>query len=490
MPSVSIMETKSITFVFLLYAFHLVLTFVKCEYESLNRACTMCSRKGLECGAEHKVLAREWKSQDTAGTSAKRIALVPVERAPETNLTDDDQNIEYIPRGPPTPTHETLCTHDGLYMQFYWHTSGIWFDLINDGITNEKHPLAVCAALRFGPHIASKPVRSAVLFYSSFRKEGKLSCLGLQYLGQFYKGAREAIDRESYVELLYACYAMCLFEMASTRIFSEDFAKHANGFLMSYQHLVGKGILTYEERNVMNAAYTMIVQAINFTNSRWHETENWYDFAQTCMQRLDSVTSRLINSTKTINPWNLQKRAWIPTSHQLFRSEDFVYQLCTLFNQLTITRREETKLAVVKWRDTVATIEECLATLWKIISQSVMLNLHPDSVRLSVLRDGVATLPGDRFTRHIVALYYIFRLQYLILAQEWSETTCNEAIETSLAICRLYISPHESTYPGSEVRFTVNRGLFFSGVVAVESQNIMGKAFFLTTCLINSESKY
>ena len=251
----------------------------------------MCFQKGLKCGAEHKVLAREWKSQETAGTLVKQIALVAAKKVHETNLTDDDQDIEYIPRGPPTPTHETLCTHDGLYMQFYWRTSGMWFDLINDGRTNEKYPLAVCAALRFGPHIASKPVRAAVLFYSSFRKEGKLSCLGLQYLGQFYKGAREAIDKESYVELLYACYAMCLFEMASKRMFSEDFAKHANGFLISYQHLVGKGILTYEETKCHERGIQMIIQATNITSSRWHETENWYDFAQTCIQRLDSVTS-------------------------------------------------------------------------------------------------------------------------------------------------------------------------------------------------------
>ena len=451
----------------------------------------MCSQKGLKCGAEHKVLAREWKSQETAGTSVNQGALVTAETVRKTDLTDDDQNIEYILREPPTPTHETLCADDGQYMQFYWCTSGMWFDLINDGVTNEKHPLAVCAALRFGPHIASKPVRSALLFYSSFRKEGKVSRLGLEYLGQFYQGMREAIDRESYVELVYACYAMCLFEMASTRMFSEDFAKHANGFLISYQHLVGKGILTYEETNVMNAVYKMIIQATNITSSRWHETENWYDFAQTCFQRLDSVTSRLISSTKTISPWDLQKRAWIPASHLLFRAEAFVHKLCTLFNQLAFTRMKETKPDVFERIDTATAIEDCLAAIWKIISQSVMLDLHPSSVRLAVLEDGVTTLPGDIFTRQLIALYYTFRLQYLILIQEWSESTCNETIETSLAICRLYPSPHESTYPGSEIRFIVNRGLFFAGVVVVESQNLRGKHLsFQHRYLIDSQPKY
>jgi hypothetical protein len=135
-------------------------------------------------------------------------------------------------------------------------------------------------------------------------------------------------------------------------------------------------------------------------------------------------------------------------------------------------------------------IEVCLALLWKIISQSVMLDLNPKSVRLSVLEDGVTTLPGDKFTRQLIALYYIFVLQYLILVQEWSETTCNEMIETSLAICQLYPSPLESTYPVSEIRFIVHRGLFFSGVVVVESQNIRSNASFLPTYLIHSQPKY
>lgn len=450
----------------------------------------MCSQKGLKCGAEQKVLAREWKYRETSGASVKQRAMVVAKGVRKTDITCDNQDIQYISREPSTPTDETLCTYDALYMQFYWQTSGMWFDLINDGITNKKYALATCLAHRFGLHIASKPIRSAVLFYSSFRKEGELTCLGLQYLGQFYKEAREAIDRESYVEVVYACYAMCLFELASKRMFSGDFAKHANGFLISYQHLVGKGILTYEETNVMNAAYKMIIQAINIIDSRWHETENWYDFPQTCIQLLDSATFRSINSTKSINPWNLQKHAWIPASHPLLRAEDSVYKLCTLFNQFTITRQKETKQTGFECVETAVAIDECLAVLWKIISQSVMLDLHPKSVRLSVLEDGVTTLPGDKFTRQLIALYYIFLLQYLIVVQEWSETTCNEMVETSLAICRLYPPPHESTYPVSEIRFIVHRALFFSGVVVVESRNIRSNTFFLPTYLIHSQPKY
>jgi len=156
---------------------------------------------------------------------------------------------------------------------FIWCTSSTWFDLLNDRITDVEHPLAVCAAHRFGPHISSKLVRSALLHYSSFRKERELSYLGMQYLAEFYKNAREAIDRESYAELLYACYIMCLNEMACRRKFAGDLEKHASGFMLSYQKLIQMSMLTVEECKVMGRAYHLIVQMTYVASSRWHEDE-------------------------------------------------------------------------------------------------------------------------------------------------------------------------------------------------------------------------
>src|SRR5271169_1571366 len=128
--------------------------------------------------------------------SAKEISDLPFE----------DNNI--IPPIPVTPCDQLLSPFDAQYMQFYWCTSGMWFDLMNDNMADSRHPLAVCAAHRFGTHIYSKTVRSAILFYSSFRKHGgKESSLGLQYLGQFYESAQDAIEKKSYIELVYACYA-------------------------------------------------------------------------------------------------------------------------------------------------------------------------------------------------------------------------------------------------------------------------------------------
>src|ERR1700685_2220013 len=109
--------------------------------------------------------------------------------------SDGAQIVDLIPWGPPTPDDQTLCASDAVYMEFYWCASGMWFDLVNDRTTDATNPLAICTARRFGPHISSKLVRSAILFYSSFRKDRSLSYLGMLYLAQFFQYAKEAIDQ-------------------------------------------------------------------------------------------------------------------------------------------------------------------------------------------------------------------------------------------------------------------------------------------------------
>lgn len=385
--------------------------------------------------------------------------------------SEDNQDIEHIPREPFTPTDQTLSSFDGLYMQFYWCTSGLWFDLINDGMTDAKLPLALCAARRFGPHISSKLVRASVLVYSSFRKERKLSYLGMQYLAQFYQSAKEAIDRESYVELAYACYAMCLYEMAYRRRFSEDFAKHANGFLISVQNMMDKCTLTAEEYKVMSRAYKMINQATHLTSSRWHFNDNWLVFAGVCLERLESATFRLLNSTEAVHPVR-DPSIWIPKSHHLLRAEENVYRIYKLFLRLTTMQRSRIKEYSLDWFETVARIQYYLNALWEIISQP---QIHESQTpKLFLLKDQITTFLGDKFTGQLLTLYYIFQLQYLLLVEEWSDSACVDAIKTSTAICRLYPSPHEPTYPEYEIRYIVNRGLLVAGLVIAESRIIDG----------------
>ena len=384
----------------------------------------------------------------------------------EPDLIQKDDKIPYVPR---TRSGEALSSLDGQHMQYYWCTSGRWFDLINDNMSDSENPLALCIARRFGAHICSKPVRFAILFYSSFRKEGgKVSYVGMEYLGQFYGSAQDAIGRQSYAELVYACYAMCLYEIVSKRLCSEEFGKHANGFLISYQNLVKTETLTGEEQKLMSNAHFMISQARNITSSRWHVDENWFEFAETCIQRLESAGSRLLKSSKTIGDSNEDVSGWIPKSHHLFEAEGCVYTLYSLFETLSAIskdgRREFESLLGGE-------IHFYLNKLIGIVSKPACLAAGTPTSGY-VLKDGKTTVLGDRLTRQLLCLYYIFELQYRILVEDWSDFNVKEVLQTSLAVCRLVPSPHESTLPGPEIRFVFNRGSFFAGIAAVEARNL------------------
>jgi len=382
--------------------------------------------------------------------------------------------LECIPRAPLPPADHALPSSDGLYMEFYWCTSSTWFDLLNDRVTDVEHPLAVCAAHRFGPHISSKLVRSAVLHYSSFRKERELSYLGMQYLAEFYQLAREAIDRESYAELLYACYIMCLNEMACRRKFAGDLEKHASGFMLSYQKLVRMSMLTAEESKVMGQAFYLIQQMTYVAGSRWHRDEHWFDLAKTITQRLDSAASRTLNSSKAISGW-IDHSTWIPNSHPLFCAENVVYRLCTLFNRLSTILRNEMHGCCFDWDDTATAVGDSLNDLARIILSPLAIPIRQHQPHtVFILNDGVTTLTGDQYTRQLLALYYIFLLQYRIMVLEWSDTMRFDTLRTSLAICRLFPSPHQAQYPAPEVRFMANRGFWVALILVADFNNFRG----------------
>ena len=125
------------------------------------------------------------------------------------------------------------------------------------------------------------------------------------------------------------------------------------------------------------------------------------------------------------------------------------------------------------WDETAAAVGSSLNALAQIIfSRSAMLVPQQQSTRLFVLNDGVTTLSGDKFTRQLLALYYVLLLQYRIMVQEWSDSMWSKTIETALAICRLFPSPHEAQYPAPEIRFPANRGVCVALILVADSHNI------------------
>lgn len=423
---------------------------IKCEYEDAKLPCTMCAEKGLVCGEDQKVTARDAESV-VAQRSDKMVEVQ------DTQVDVDKRTIETIQWRPTTPSEQTLPSFDGQYMEFYWCTSSMWFDLINDHTTNSAHPFAISIAHRFGPHISSKLVRSAVLFYSSFRKDRSLSYSGMLYLAQFYEYAREAIDQDSYVDLVYGCYIMCVAEMTCRRRLFGDFEKHANGFLISYEKVLQTNTLTMEERNTMSRAYNLLSSIARIPSSEWHQDENWFDLTSTLIQRMDSATSRAVTAC------SIQSHVWIPSQHYLFAAEDVVYHLCTLFSRLSLVTELIQDGPEYDWNETLIAIEGALRRLADVVfAPPELLSSEATSPSLPVLRGGALSIPSDPYQRELQTLYYTFYLQYYTMRREWSEQIWSKALRAAHAVCRLYPPPHEAHYPTPAIRFIVNRGLFFA----------------------------
>jgi len=154
-----------------------------------------------------------------------------------------------------------------------------------------------------------------------------------------------------------------------------------------------------------------------------------------------------------------------------------VYRLCTLFNQLSAILRSELDDCLFDWDDTVGDSLSDLATI--IFSQSAIPIPQYQCYNVFVLNDGVTTLSGDKYTRQLLALYYILLLQYRIMVLEWSDSMRFDTIQTSLAICRLFPSPHQAQYPAPEVRFMVNRGFWVALILVADFHNFRGRNPFV-----------
>jgi hypothetical protein len=390
---------------------------------------------------------------------------------------DEDPEFESLPDSQldipmnmlPAPS-ETLSSADGQCMTYYWRTSGVWFDLINNVESGPSHALATCVARRFGPHISSPVVRSAYLYYSSYRIEGgKITVQGMVYLSDYFQQARKAIEMEDYVDLMYASYAICLYEMTSRRFFTLEFAKHAEGFLISLEK--GRKYLTYEEEVVMMSAYEMISNALDISRSRWSTNKNWREFFGALIQRLECANSRLLNTT-TKGTGYANNSAWIPMSHPLFRAECLAYQLSSLFDVLVAQKDKPTEDSE-KTEINIA-IQNCLKGLWDTLSEPSLKDSFDDDELIELRLTGDTKILGDKYTRQLLYLFYLFSLQDLLLNEEWSEEVCAQAVDISITVCRLYPVPHISTFPSSDIRFLVNRGLVIAGVVAIEGRNMLG----------------
>jgi hypothetical protein len=113
---------------------------------------------------------------------------------------------------------------------------------------------------RFGPTFSSQPVRYACVLYMLNKRKGALSNDHdhMHYLNLFYKSTHAAIEHKAYPELVYSCFAGCMYALCARRNFQEIVA-HATAFQLAANNLRQSAAISGEETFFLDCMWEKLV---------------------------------------------------------------------------------------------------------------------------------------------------------------------------------------------------------------------------------------
>jgi len=161
-------------------------------------------------------------------------------------LAQREEVSEIVPPEVPTADDEVLSQFEGMVLQWfhrsnlywYWHNDSIHYFLPASFRNSSTDPTTFLYG-RYGPKLSSKVVRDAAILLCSHFQEGWASdkFRELEFRGQFYNHAIEAINNNCYADIAYASYMMCRYVLNRGGSW-EEISKHFSGFLVAYEKLV------------------------------------------------------------------------------------------------------------------------------------------------------------------------------------------------------------------------------------------------------------
>ena len=108
------------------------------------------------------------------------------------------------------------------------------FKILQIGRTDGRH-LWQNIFRRFGPNLTSNSARHGCVLYSLYLHKTKED--PIPYLNKFYEGTREAIKLNAVDDVVYGCYAICMYGL-HTGLDFRQIMKHATGFRVGLMSLV------------------------------------------------------------------------------------------------------------------------------------------------------------------------------------------------------------------------------------------------------------
>ena len=181
-------------------------------------------------------------------------------------------HVESIARSPPSPDDQVLESIDVMYLQRYHNDLRL---MDSRFFKPYDHLTLRCFLGRFGIEFISKPVRYAALLSVCFREEGTNSNRVLTHSDRFYKSTREAINSNSYADLVYSCYIACLYSFTAHRY--NELVQHGIGLLQSFQNLLLSTTLAAEEIYLTKSICKQIFELViyEFERRRVREQPHW-----------------------------------------------------------------------------------------------------------------------------------------------------------------------------------------------------------------------
>lgn len=152
-----------------------------------------------------------------------------------------------IPRQIPNSYEEPLTPSEAMYIHSLRDRDYLFGFANLQSYRQDGRRLWGVVLRRFGTALSSKPVRYGCVLYSLFKHELITGCeVRHLYLDQFYKCTRQAISNESFPELVYGCFAGCMYALRVTKDI-EEIVQHTKGFRISVFNLKASDGIAEEE---------------------------------------------------------------------------------------------------------------------------------------------------------------------------------------------------------------------------------------------------
>lgn len=202
--------------------------------------CEYCRKKNVPCG--QKISASAWAQREKhtgCATFLTAVSIPPLNRK---------ESLESIPWSLPASEEVVLARFEQMHIQSLRERDYLFGFKNVQVFRDDGSRISEWIYHRFGPDLSSsKPVRYGCILYSLYKhQDNSVASQRFQYLTRFYQSTQDAIDRQAYAELVYGCFAGCMYVLRTSGNFTEAM-NHAHAFKLSVHKLLETSALSDEE---------------------------------------------------------------------------------------------------------------------------------------------------------------------------------------------------------------------------------------------------